>query len=53
MYHTNVNVNLISENVIQTHNGIKINIDVNVKNIINVKNIFEILLHVVAKIENS
>ena len=37
MYDINVKVNLIKENVIQVNGGIKINVDVNVKNSINVK----------------
>ena len=39
MYHTNVNVNLIEENVIQINGGIAINVDVSVKNVIYVKKI--------------
>ena len=47
------NANLIKENVIQIKSGIKINVDVNVKNIIYVKKIiFGILLHVVVKMVN-
>ena len=37
----------MEENVIQSNGGITINVDVSVKNII-----FEILLHVTAKMEN-
>ena len=43
----------MEENVIQINGGIKINADVNVKNIIYVKkSIFGILLHEVAKMVN-
>ena len=43
----------MEENVIQSNGGITINVDVSVKNIIYAKNIiFEILLHVTAKMEN-
>ena len=49
-YHTNVNVNLMEENVIQSKNGITINVIVSVKTIIYMKKIiFEIPLHVVQK----
>ena len=51
--HSNVNVNLIVENVIQIKSGIIINVGASVKNVIYVKNIiFGILLLVVVKIEN-
>ena len=50
IYHANVNVNLMVENVIQIKKGAMINIDASLKNIIYVKKIiFGILLHVVAK----
>ena len=53
MYHANVNVHLMEENVIQINGGITINVEVNVKNVIYVKKIiFGILLHVVVKMEN-
>ena len=43
----------MEENVIQSNGGIMINVNVSVKNIIYVKNaMFEILLHVVTKMEN-
>ena len=43
----------MEENIIQTNIGIKINIDVNIKNGRYVKKvIFGILLHVVVKMEN-
>ena len=45
IYHTNVNVDLMEENVIQTNGGISINADVSVKNVMYVKNIiFQIYL---------
>ena len=47
IYHANVNVNLIEENVIQIKSWIPINVDVSVKNIM-----FRILLHVAAKMVN-
>ena len=50
MYHANVNVNLIGENVIQINGPITINVDVSVKIIIYVKKIiFGILQLVVRK----
>ena len=50
MYHANVNVNLIGENVIQINSPITINVDVSVKIIIYVKKIiFGILQLVVRK----
>ena len=50
MYHANLNVNLIIENVIQIKSEIMINVDWKTKNIIYEKKItFEILLHVAAK----
>ena len=52
MYHVNVNVNLILENIIQIKSGIVINVDASAKNIKCLKNIFGILLHVAAKIVN-
>ena len=53
MYHGNVNVNLMVENVIQIKSGIMINIDASVRNIIYVKKImFRILLPVVGKMVN-
>ena len=53
MYHANVNVNFMVENVIQVKSRIMINVDAGVKNIIYVKKIiFEILLHLVAKTVN-
>ena len=53
MYHVNINVHLIEQNVIQINGGIKINVDVSAKNIIYVKKIiFGILVHVYVKTEN-
>ena len=53
MYHANVNVNLMVENVIQLKSGITINIDTSAKKIIYVKKIiFGILLHEVTKVVN-
>ena len=53
IYHANVNVNLIEEDVIQMKNGIKVNVDANVKNIIYVKKIiFRILLNAFVKMIN-
>ena len=54
MYHANVDVGLIEENVIQINGRIMINVDVSVKNVMCVKKImFGILLHVVVKMENT
>ena len=47
MYHANVNVNLIVENVIQINGGITINVDVSVKIIIFVKKIIFGILQLV------
>ena len=53
MYHANLNVNLMIENVIQIKSEIMINVDSSTKSIIYVKKItFEILLHVAAKMVN-
>ena len=53
IYHANVNVHLMDENLIQFEIGIMINVNAIAKNIIIVKFIiFGILLHVVVKIEN-
>ena len=49
IYHVNVNVNLMEQNVIQINGGIMINVDVSVKNIYVM---FEILVQVVVKTEN-
>ena len=53
MYHVNVNVNLMKQNVSQINGGITINVDVSVKSIIYVKKIiFGILVDVIVKVEN-
>ena len=53
MYHVNVNVNLMKQNVSQINGGITINVDVSVKSIIYVKKIiFGILVDVIVKMEN-
>ena len=53
MYHANLNVNLMEENLIQINGGIMINVAVKVKSIVYVKKVmFGILLHVIVKIEN-
>ena len=52
MYHANVNVNLKEQKVIQIIDGIKIIVNMSVKNIIYVKkNMLGILVHVFVKIE--
>ena len=52
MYHANVNVNLMEDNVIQTNGSTTKNVDMSVKNAIYVKKIiFGILLHVIVKME--
>ena len=54
IYHANINVNFMEENVIQINGGITINVDVSVKNVMYVKKIiFEILLHIVVKMGNT
>ena len=53
IFHTNVSVNLMPQNVIQINGGITINIDVSVKQFMHVNMIiFRILLHVFVKMEN-
>ena len=53
MYHANLNVNLMEENLIQINGGIMINVSVKVKSIMYVKKVmFGIFLHVIVKIEN-
>ena len=49
--HANVNVDLIEKNVIQIIDGIKINVDVNVKNMYVKKIILGIVLRLVAKMK--
>ena len=52
-YHAHVNVNLIEKDVAQINGRMTKNVDMSVKNVMYVKKIiFEILLHVVIKIEN-
>ena len=49
----NVNVDLMSQNVIQINGRIAINVDVSIKNILYVRKImFGIPLHVIMKMEN-
>ena len=48
LYHANLNVNLLEENVTRINGGLMVNVDVSVKNIEDVKKI----LHVVAQMEN-
>ena len=53
IYHVNINVNLMEQNVIQINGEIMINVDVSVRNIIYVKKImYGILLHVIVKMED-
>ena len=52
IYHVNTNLNLMEENVIQINDGIRINVNVSIKNIYVKRIIFGILLHVVAKMVN-
>ena len=50
IFHANLNVNLMEQNVIQIDCGITINIDMSVKTFMYVKKImFGILLHVIVK----
>ena len=52
IYHVNINVDLIEENLYEINDGIIINVDVNVKNLIYLKKImFGILPHVIVKME--
>ena len=53
IYHVNVNVNLMEQNLIQINGVITINVYVSLRSIIYVKKImFGILLHVIVKMEN-
>ena len=53
IYHVNVNVNLIAENVNQIKSGIMINLDVSLENVIYLKKIvIGVLLNIVAKMVN-
>ena len=49
IYHKNINVNLMVENITKVKSGIMPNVDVSVKNIYVKKIVFGILLHAVAK----
>ena len=51
--HSNANVDLMEENVIQINGGIMINVDVNIKKVMYVNKImFGTLLHVIVRMEN-
>ena len=53
IYHANINVNLMKQNVSQINGGIIINVDVSVKKVMYVKKItFQILLHIIVKMKN-
>ena len=53
MYHANVNVNLMNENVIHINAGTMINVDVSAKSVMYVKkSILGILPHAILKMEN-
>ena len=53
MYHTNVHVDSMEEDVNQVNSGIMTNVDVSVKNVMYVKKImFGIPLYVIVKMEN-
>ena len=53
IFHANINVNLMKQNISQTNCGITINVNASVENIIYVKkNMIGILLHVIRKMEN-
>ena len=53
IYHTNISVDLMEENVIKINGGILINVDVSVKTFMYLKKIMlGILLHVFVKVEN-
>ena len=52
IYHVNINVDLMEENLYEINDGIMINVDVNVKNLIYLKKImFGILPHVIVKMK--
>ena len=54
IYHVNINVDLMEENLYEINDGIMINVDVNVKNLINLKKIMSgILPHVIVKMEKN
>ena len=54
IYHVNINVDLMEENLYEINDGIMINVDVNVKNLIYLKKIMSgILPHVIVKMEKN
>ena len=54
IYHVNINVDLMEENLYEINDEIMINVDVNVKNLIYLKKIMSgILLHVIVKMEKN
>ena len=53
IFHVNVNVNLIEENVNQINDGITINATVGLKNIYSKKIVFAIQLNAILKMENA
>ena len=54
IYHVNINVDLMEENMYEINDGILINVDVNVKNLIYLKKIMSgILPHVIVKMEKN
>ena len=54
IYHVNINVDLMEENLYEINDGIMINVDVNVKNFIYLKKIMSgILPHVIVKMEKN
>ena len=54
IYHVNINVDLMEENMYEINDGIMINVGVNVKNLIYLKKImFGILPHVIVKMEKN
>ena len=50
--YANVNADLMKQNVIQINDGITINVDVNVKNVMYVKKTMFEILHVIMKMVN-
>ena len=54
IYHVNINVDLMEENLYEINDEIMINVDVNVKNLIYLKKIMSgILPHVIVKMEKN
>ena len=54
IYHVNINVDFMEENLYEINDGILINVDVNVKNLIYLKKIMPgILPHVIVKMEKK